>query len=293
MKNHNRLPSNFTLEQTFRHSLLRELKSIKQWQKVAIKGQDPEGVHQVRISLRRIRTALLIFKPVINTKFSQRIAKKFKKYAKLLDDARDMDVYILTHFTDNTDSTVKTSALTKRDEAYKNVKKCLKSKPFNKRIHACKKWLKTGHWQKKIIKDKKLNHALNSFAFDTLDTLMNLIVSKGQQPEKLDDLALHKLRIDCKKLRYSTEFFISLYDKNTVNSFIEKLKRLQDSLGDIHDAFIQKQLHQKLLQQDKKIHQTTESQEILLTIERKSEIKKQQLIDELTAFCQTEYPWRT
>jgi len=292
MKYNQRKPSNITIEQAFRHILLRELKSIRKWRKVAIKGHDPEGIHQIRISLRRIRTALLIFKPVINTKFSQVLAIKLKKYAAVLDDARDLDVYILTHFTDEPDSTIKSSAMTQRSQAYQRVRKSLKSKRFNKQLAAAKIWLKKGHWQKKIIHHKKLNISLKEFAVSTLDALINIIIIKGQQPDQLDTLALHKLRIDCKKLRYATEFFIPLYDNKLTLTFIEELKQLQDSLGDIHDAFIQKKLHLRLLQKDEKIHLTSASQQIMLQIDHVEEVKKLHLSEQLAAFCNTEYPWR-
>jgi CHAD domain-containing protein len=293
MKYNKGLKSTTTIEQSFRHILSRELKSINKWRKIAINAEDPEGVHQIHISLRKIRTALLIFKPVINSKFSQTLAKKLKQYATVLDDARDLDVYILTNFTDDSDSTLKSAAIAKRNKAYRLVKKLLKSKPFNKRIRSTKKWLKTEQWQKKIIKDKKLNHSLEAFASDTLDSLIKVIIVKIENPQQLNDQALHKLRIDCKKLRYTTEFFISLYDQNIISTFVEKLKQLQDSLGDIHDTFIQKQLHYKLLQNDQKIQLTSASQQVLIQIDRTAEIKKLQLIIQLTAFCHTEYPWRT
>ena len=287
------LKSQPTIEHTFQHIVSQELKSITQWRKIAINGEDPEGVHQIRISLRKIRTALLIFKPVINNKFSQTLAKKLKKYASILDDARDLDVYILTNFINDSDSTLKSKATSKRNKVYLRVKKLLESKAFNKRIRSAKKWLKTGQWQKNTIIDKKLNHSLPSFAFDTLDRLTKVIIVKGENPQQLDDLALHKLRIDCKKLRYTTEFFISLYDENTTRIFIEKLKQLQDSLGDIHDSFIQKRLHQRLLQKHKKIQNGAASQQVMDRIDRTAEIRKLQFINELRAFCHTDFPWRT
>ncbi|MFT6910134.1 MAG: CHAD domain-containing protein, partial [Oleiphilaceae bacterium] len=212
-----------------------------------------------------------------------------KKYAIILDDARDLDVYILPHLIDQSDSTIKLSVMTQRNKAYQRVKKLLKSTPFNKRLRACKKWVKTNHWQKKIIRHNK---PLKSFAFNTLDALINIIIIKGQQPDQLDDLALHKLRIDCKKLHYAFDFFVPLYDKNIARSFIEKLKRLQDSLGEIHDAFIQKWLHQKLLQNNAKIELTSVSQQVLLQIDHTAAFKKAQLSSQLAALYNSEYPWR-
>jgi|GEM_PF-2256760 len=292
MKYNQRMPSNITVERIFRQILLRELKLIKKWRKVAIKGQDPEGIHQIRISLRRIRTVLIVFKPIINTKFSQTLAKKLKQYAAALDDARDLDVYMLTHFNNESDSTIKSSAMTQRSKAYQRVKKLLQSKPFKKKLRAYKKWVKTGHWQQKIIIHKKLNNSLQAFAFNSLDALIKIIIIKGQQSVQLDDLALHKLRIDCKKLRYATEIFIPFYDNNLTLTFIENLKKLQDSLGDNHDAFIQRQLHQRLLQKDEKIHLTLASQQVLLQIDHTAKVKKSQVTKQLATFCNTEYFWR-
>jgi CHAD domain-containing protein len=50
---------------------------------------------------------------------------------------------------------------------------------------------------------------------------------------------VHRLRIDCKKLRYLLEFFRSLFEPERVLPFIRSLKRLQDHLGDFNDLAVQ------------------------------------------------------
>ena len=52
---------------------------------------------------------------------------------------------------------------------------------------------------------------------------------------------LHRLRLDCKKLRYLLTFFQSLYPPDTLKPLIKELKRLQDHLGDFNDLQIQQQ----------------------------------------------------
>ena len=52
--------------------------------------------------------------------------------------------------------------------------------------------------------------------------------------------ALHRLRIDAKKLRYLLEFFHSLYPAPEINARIKELKRLQDILGGFNDMEIQR-----------------------------------------------------
>jgi CHAD domain-containing protein len=54
---------------------------------------------------------------------------------------------------------------------------------------------------------------------------------------------LHRLRIDCKKLRYLLEFFRSLYPAESIGGLVTALKRLQDNLGDFNDYGV----HQRML----------------------------------------------
>jgi len=61
--------------------------------------------------------------------------------------------------------------------------------------------------------------------------------------------ALHRLRIDCKKLRYLMEFFRSLYDTETVERLIDSLKQLQDNLGYFNDCVVQQETLRRLAQQ--------------------------------------------
>ena len=53
------------------------------------------------------------------------------------------------------------------------------------------------------------------------------------------DDELHRLRIECKKLRYLLEFFASLFPAGEVRLIVEHLKNLQDNLGDFNDLSVQ------------------------------------------------------
>ena len=59
------LDAHQTVEDAFQCILRAALASVKQWEHTAIAGEDPEGVHQVRVSLRRMRSALGVFRPAI------------------------------------------------------------------------------------------------------------------------------------------------------------------------------------------------------------------------------------
>ena len=53
------------------------------------------------------------------------------------------------------------------------------------------------------------------------------------------DALVHKLRIECKKLRYLLEFYSSLFPSGLIPSLIRQLKILQDYLGEFNDYSIQ------------------------------------------------------
>jgi CHAD domain-containing protein len=61
--------------------------------------------------------------------------------------------------------------------------------------------------------------------------------------------ALHRLRIDCKKLRYLLEFFYHLYVEDDIKPLLKSLKRLQDNLGDFNDLEVQQRTLQQFAHQ--------------------------------------------
>ena len=66
------------------------------------------------------------------------------------------------------------------------------------------------------------------------------IIKKGNQiSETTADERLHDLRIDCKKLRYSLEFFTSLFPEDQMKMLVKQLKQLQENLGDFNDLSVQ------------------------------------------------------
>ena len=57
--------------------------------------------------------------------------------------------------------------------------------------------------------------------------------------EDRDDEKLHKLRIQCKKLRYLIQFFANLFPQKKISILAGQLKKLQDILGNHNDLSVQ------------------------------------------------------
>jgi len=67
----------------------------------------------------------------------------------------------------------------------------------------------------------------------------NVVIAGNRIIEDRDDEKLHKLRIQCKKLRYLIQFFTNLFPPKKISILVGQLKKLQDVLGDYNDLSVQ------------------------------------------------------
>jgi CHAD domain-containing protein len=59
--------------------------------------------------------------------------------------------------------------------------------------------------------------------------------------DNTEDGKLHRLRIECKELRYLLEFFSRLFPQKIIRGLIGQLKKLQDILGEFNDFRVEEQ----------------------------------------------------
>ena len=68
-----------SVEDAFRQILLANLSAVREWEPVAVKGKDIEGVHQMRVGFRRMRSALNVFRPVLPRYPGPRVSAQLHK----------------------------------------------------------------------------------------------------------------------------------------------------------------------------------------------------------------------
>lgn len=224
----------------------------------AVLGDDPEGVHQMRIGLRRLRAALSLFKPLIEGPELEKIKQDLKWVSGELGPARDFDVFV-----NETRSAVKRkppgfSALEKdltarRDKGFVRARQLVKSDRYRRIILQTGLWLTGGDWitsRAQMHRDLRQGRLVD-LAQDILSARTAKVTRKLKKFDRMDDGERHKLRIAVKKLRYAAGFFESLFGHaHARKRFAAKLKALQEALGRlndfrVHQAFARKTLRGK------------------------------------------------
>lgn len=284
-----------TVEEAFEHILEANLATVKEFEPVAIAGEDIEGVHQMRVGLRRMRSSLNVFRVAIPRKFTRPLAREMRWAARTLDGARDLDVYITENFPGKGgkyQQQMQRIARDHREEAYSRVKGIVQSKrylAFNREIV---NWLETKAWRDQLSEEERkvLRRKITPFACRVLEKHQEDILEAGKEIDKMDSEALHRLRIECKKLRYAAEFFAPLYGER-MKDFTGHLKSLQDLLGTLHDSAVLPGLQKDLLKDTRNSKLKRLAGKLEGKRERESKEIRKNLMARWQAFSEAERPW--
>ncbi len=209
-------------------------------------SENPEGAHQLRVGLRRLRTALKIFASVMAPGAADMLAAEAQRLAAEVALTRDMDVLIdeLVAPLDGGDMTALIDLLEKRRKAARARLAAVLSEPalgdFLIDLLAfteARGWLSTDD----IGQSLGLAAPVGPFAEHTIDRLRRKVEKLGRDPEALSPDERHELRKRFKRLRYAFDFFESLMPKSVRRKLLPRVKAAQDVLGvlnDIHMAHV-------------------------------------------------------
>jgi triphosphatase len=120
----------------------------------AIDHGDPEGVHQMRVGLRRLRAAISLFKELIKPPDSPHIKSELKWLTEQLGAARDIDVFLkegVKPLEHEAPGTQEVAALADdleggRRAAFARAKGAVESERYRKLVLECALWLAGGDW---------------------------------------------------------------------------------------------------------------------------------------------------
>lgn len=220
-------------------------------------GSDPEGVHQMRVGLRRLRSALLAFHKVIPSKDRDWMMVEVKWLLQQTGPARDWDVFLaelLQPIVAVNTGDAKMAGLVEaggvlRAKSYKNLRQTIGSARYTAFVSQLGAWLEPSATESELA--RKSPGTMEGFASRLLQRRHKKAMKNGRGFAELNAAARHELRITLKKLRYSVEFFQTLFGKKRVKRYLRVLKALQDELGHLNDVTVSQRLLRELLAQER------------------------------------------
>ena len=200
-----------------------------------IAQDNAEALHQARIALRRLRSALAAFRPVISGKTARTLDADIRWLTGQLAPARNIDA--VTAQLGSIAQSAKLRAA--RKAAYADARRALDSTLSRELMLDIVKWTSSGKWAERRKNRKLLGKPAREYAAQTIGRLHKKLTSQAQAIAGPDDERRHKARKTAKKLRYTVEFFALLFDKGRERKarirYLAVLEELQDHLGTLND----------------------------------------------------------
>jgi CHAD domain-containing protein len=202
----------------------------------ALDGRNAEGVHQVRVGLRRFRSALSLFKTFVPENQRDWLNTEGKWLANQLGAVRDLDVFLAdlekrAPKNDASSAALGDAVRAARARARTSAMNALRGTRMRRFAARVETWLDGHGW----YVDGGEIPDVGAFARDALNKRMKKIQAVAARADKLTVPERHELRIAVKKLRYSLEFLAPVLPEKRAQRASVILKRLQDSLGHLND----------------------------------------------------------
>lgn len=237
------LERGMTTEEAAQASLRNCLDQISGNVAAAALGDSPKGPHQLRVGLRRLRTAASLYRPAIGGPGLDALAAEAQAFAAEVGRARDLDVLsdeMIAPFEgdDPGFAALRAAVEARRKTARKAMVARLGEPRSNAFLFALGAFVEARGWldRGEIGQTLALARPVEESAVAALNDVWRKADKLGRRIDRLEGEARHDLRKRLKKLRYALEFFAPLWPEKKVKGFLRPLKILQDDFGALQDA---------------------------------------------------------
>jgi inorganic triphosphatase YgiF len=231
------------------------LRQLQANERGLLETEDPEYLHQARVALRRLRCAFGAFSPAVPKAFFQGQLAGLRQLAQTLGQARDLDVFVTQTLAaaGRGDRAGELSSLERRATAAvhqtrKAARSAIRAPGYTSLMLDLAEALSGTTWTAARDGDQLrcARQPLTEFCAGVLARRDRRARRRGNGMEGTDPAALHRLRIELKKLRYACEFFAPLYPRKSSREYLKRLTALQEILGSLNDCAVGSRLLQAL-----------------------------------------------
>jgi CHAD domain-containing protein len=200
----------------------------------AAAGRDPEYLHQLRVGVRRLRSTMRAFRELLRRRRADAAERPWRAMMQTFGSARDWDVF----HQKLEDGALREAAGKRRAEAQRRARALVKSPYFSEARRRTFAWAQSRPWRRRADPSEPLQE----FARRALDRLQDDLEKAARGIDWRDAVRRHRVRIRVKRIRYGCDFFASAFPQRGAHGFLERLRTLQDILGEMNDIEVQRAL---------------------------------------------------
>ena len=211
----------------------------------ATAGGDQTALHQMRIALTHLRTAILFFSPMVEDAIRDEVRDELKWLNGELGSVRDLDVAVDRMKALNKKRPQILPAVgawnEKRNEGHRTLTRMLNSVRYQWLIDQTSGWIENGPWSTKRDKPSEAERAkpIGDYTTEKLLDWEETLLKRSRKLRKMGTKKRHRLRLLNKKLTYSIDSFEDLFDDKKFakqKAALKQLRRAQRSLGQLNDG---------------------------------------------------------
>ncbi len=218
-------------------------------------GDDPEWVHQMRVGVRRLRSALALLRRAVPPDTLQPLESELRWLASVLGRVRDLDVFALDTLpaiasaSQRVDASADALAApidvlgdrarSQSAQARRQARAAIDSPRFAQLVLAVGRLASAPLLgvSAETPEGAMLQQPARTFAVERLKKRHRKLHRAGQSLDTTP-AKRHETRIQAKKMRYAAEFFAPLFSAKRVRAYRKSLATLQQVLGAVNDAAV-------------------------------------------------------
>ena len=206
-----------------------------------IRDTDTEFLHDLRVAVRRTRSAVKLCGDVLAAGVPEAFSGEFKWLGDVTTPIRDLDVYLLGYDEMAAGLLAATPAELEPFHRYLVQRRQIEERELARALRSRRFLNLTRAWRKELAAPApRRGITAGALAADRISRAHAKVLKRGAAitPDSPPE-SLHDLRKRCKELRYLLEFFASLHDPAIHQQAVRDLKGLQDCLGEYQDCQVQ------------------------------------------------------
>ena len=238
-----RLSAGMACDTAFRIIARRHLDAVVAEHDGTCKG-DPDALHQIRIALTHLRTAIRFFSPMVDDAIRPEVWAELKWLNGQLGLVRDLDVAIERIVAASGDELELIAELQswyeKRAESHRLLARTLQSARYRRLVEQTSNWIESGPWSTRRGNAFLLlrRRQLANYAAQQLAEWEATLLKKSHKLGKFGVKKRHRLRLLNKRLTYAIESLADLFSDKSLakqKAVLKQLRKAQRSLGQLND----------------------------------------------------------